>query len=284
MKEIGELLREAREEKGITLEQISKDTKIPEKLLRDLEEGDSSAFAGKVYFKGALRNYAESIGLDYHELYSLYERVMEKSSPSTPEGSVNRKDQHKETGGEKKKLIFKKSKKSFPFVVLVWIAVLTFVVGGSIWYRYDQGLNNGDKVSYPGEFLPDESENNGEELINDVDNDLPEPVEAPQAPVLLLLTESVQQATYLIKEIEEKEIMLYFTGDCWISIEQDGRFIEQKTYRNGEQHRISGGRETTIRFGNPPMASILVNGQEISLSGKTNPINVTIRKEDNNVH
>ncbi len=281
MKEIGELLREAREDKGITLEQISKDTKIPERLLRDLEEGDSSGFAGKVYFKGALRNYAEFIGLDYQELYSLYERVVEKSSPSQrPQGPENRKDQHKETGGERKKLIFKKSKKSFPIVVLVWIAVLTFVVGGSIWYRYDQGLNNGEKVSYPGEFLPGELESDDDETSNDVDNDLTEPVETPQSPVLMLLTEGEQQATYIIKEIEEKEIMLYFAGDCWISIEQDGRFIEQKTYRNGEQHRISGGRETTIRFGNPPLASILVNGQEISMSGKINPINVTIRKEE----
>ncbi len=279
MKEIGELLREAREERGITLEQISRDTKIPERLLRDLEEGDFSRFAGKVYFKGALRNYAESIGLNSQELFSLYDRVTEKSNLTTPEKPENRKDQHVGTGRERKKLPHRKIKKPFPMVVLVWIAVLAFVIGGSIWYRHDQRLNNGEKVSYPGEFLPDEMENNGEELLNDDDNDLLQPVEPLDEPVLILLEEGVGQATYIIKEVEEKKIELIFSGECWISIEQDGSFVEQKTYRNGGQHRISGGRETTIRFGNPPMASILVNGQEISLSGIRNPFNITIRKE-----
>ena len=280
MKEIGELLREAREEKGISLEQVSKDTKIPERLLRDLEEGDFSRFAGKVYFKGALRNYAESIGLDSQELFSLYNRIIERNNKSKPGVGESKKEQH--TRAEVKRNIFpyKKSKKSFPIVVLVWIAVFIFVVGGSIWYRYDQGLNNGGKISYPGEFLPGEPEDDDDELINDGNNDFIKPVEPPQGPVLVLLEEGDRQATYIIKGVEEKEIVLLFSGECWISIEQDGRFIEQGIYRNGDRHQISAGRETTIRFGNPPMALIQVNGQEISLPGIANPFNVTIRKEE----
>ena len=281
MKEIGELLREAREEKGITLEQISDDTKIPVRLLRDLDEGDFSRFAGKVYLKGALRNYAEYIGLDVQELFSLYNRVVERNDLSTQEGWDNKKEKHGGTGNEKKKPLIKKAKKPFPLVALVWIAVLIFVVGGSIWYRYDQDANNGEKASYPGEFLPDELDEDNGEYPYDNGNDTTEPpVQAVEEPVLTLHIEDSRQATYILKEAEEKEIVLLFSGECWVSIQQDGRFVQQGTFRDGQQHRIGDAGETTIRFGNPPMATILVNGQEISLSGITNPFNVTIRKEE----
>ncbi len=276
MKEIGELLREAREEKGITLEQISNDTKIPVRLLQDLEQGNFSRFAGKVYLKGALRNYGEYIGLDAQELFSLYNRVVEQNDLSNQE-VVNSGGK----GSKKKKPLIKMAKKPFPMVALVWIAVLIFVVGGSIWYRYDQGVNNGEKVPYPGEFLPDELDEDNNEYLYDNKNDFTEPpVQTVDEPVLTLHMEDSRQATYILKEAEEKEIVLLFTGDCWISIQQDGRFVQQGTFSDGQQHRIGDARETTIRFGNPPVASILVNGQAISLSGITNPFNVTIRREE----
>lgn len=278
MKEIGELLQEARLEKGITLEQISKETKIPERMLRDLEEGNFSGFAGKVYLKGALRNYAEYIGIDSGELFSLYDRILEKDKPSSKEWLRSKNDEKETREG---KMFVKKIRKPFPFVALIWIAVFVFVVGGSIWYRYEQGLVNGERVNYPGEVVvPEEPEENGE---NTIEVREPEPVEPPEEiepePVLQLISEDGRQATYVIREVESKEIILSFTGDCWISIEQDGNYIEQRTLRRGQTHRIGDARETTIRFGNPPAAGITVNGQSISLAGIGNPFNVTIRKE-----
>lgn len=277
MKEIGELLQEARMEKGISLEQISKETKIPERVLRNLEEGDFSGFAGKVYLKGALRNYAESVGIDSGELFALYDRIIDKKDSKSGE-MANDRNMEKEPEG---KIIFaKKTRKPIPFVVLIWVAVLVFVVGGSIWYRSEQ-QNNEEKASYPEEFLPDDLEEDTEEIILDNSNDeeTDQPAEVEAEPVLTLLEEGGREATYLLKQAETKEIVLQFTADCWISIEQDGRFIEQKIYGRGDERRIGDGDETMIRFGNPPVALIKVNGQEISLSDITNPYNITIRKE-----
>ena len=77
MQEIGNLLKKERQEKGISLEEISRKTKIQVRYLQALEDGDFSRFAGKVYIKGALRNYAESVGINATELISYYERTTE---------------------------------------------------------------------------------------------------------------------------------------------------------------------------------------------------------------
>ncbi|MEW5921067.1 MAG: RodZ domain-containing protein [Bacillota bacterium] len=274
MKEIGELLREAREQKGISLEEISKGTKISVRLLCALEEGDFSGFAGKVYFKGALRNYAETIGIDSRELFALYDRIIERSDL----GKQEKLKLKREEAVERKRSFVKKPKKPFPVVVLVWIAVLSVVVGGSLWYRYQQGLDNGETVSYPGEFLPEEKEEEREEPINNDEKDLvPEP--EPENPNLVLLKGDSRGGIYIISGVEEKQIDLRFKGNCWVSIEQDGRFMEQRTFSKDDHRRIEGGKETKIRFGNPPVVLISVNEQTISLSGIGNPYNLTIRRE-----
>lgn len=69
---LGEILRQQRESKGITLEQAAEDTRIREKFLSALESGDHQALPGAVYTKGFLRNYADYLDLDSTDLVALY--------------------------------------------------------------------------------------------------------------------------------------------------------------------------------------------------------------------
>ena len=68
MSRLGELLRQQREKRGITLDQAAADTRIREKFLKALEDGDLQSLPGAVYTKGFLRNYAEYLELDDEEL------------------------------------------------------------------------------------------------------------------------------------------------------------------------------------------------------------------------
>lgn len=279
MKEIGELLQEAREKKGISLEAISKETKISVRQLRALEEGDFSSFAGKVYLKGALRNYAEAVGMDYRELFALYEHNISKNIPAADGKKVGSSEKGKVTAKTGKMFVWK-VKKPFPAATLIWLAVIVVVISGSIWYSYQQLNQNREIVTYPNEFLPDEERNDVAEITdNQLNEQLEEPAVIPAEPRLLFLEGDNTGGIYIIKGVERKEIELRFEADCWISVEQDGAFVGQRTYRRGENHRIANAGETRIRFGNPPAAQIVVNGQEIDLSGFVSPYNLTIRRE-----
>jgi len=85
MARFGELLRTQRERKGITLEQAAEDTRIREKFLVALENGDHHGLPGAVYTKGFLRSYAEYLDLESTDLVALYvaERVTTPEPPRT---------------------------------------------------------------------------------------------------------------------------------------------------------------------------------------------------------
>ena len=73
MARLGEQLRQQRERMGLTLEQAAEDTRIREKFLVALENGDYQSLPGAVYTKGFLRNYAEYLNLDADEQVALFQ-------------------------------------------------------------------------------------------------------------------------------------------------------------------------------------------------------------------
>jgi len=74
MPSLGEQLRAQRERKGITLEQAAADTRIREKFLKALEDGDYPSLPGAVYTRGFLRNYADYLDLQTDELVVLFQQ------------------------------------------------------------------------------------------------------------------------------------------------------------------------------------------------------------------
>ena len=68
MKSLGEFLRAERQARGITLEQISADTRISMDMLRAIERGNVEQLPAPVLIKGFLKAYAEKIGLDPEEV------------------------------------------------------------------------------------------------------------------------------------------------------------------------------------------------------------------------
>jgi len=65
---IGEVLREAREAQGLTVEEVEDATKIQRKYIRALEAEEFSTLPGRVYAKAFLRTYAKYLGLDSEAL------------------------------------------------------------------------------------------------------------------------------------------------------------------------------------------------------------------------
>ena len=65
---IGERLRQAREEKGLALEDVASQTRIPIRHLQHIEREEWDALPAATYAVGFARSYANAIGLDGAEL------------------------------------------------------------------------------------------------------------------------------------------------------------------------------------------------------------------------
>jgi cytoskeletal protein RodZ len=83
---LGEVLRTAREARGVDLARVERDTKIRSRYLQALEDGDYAELPGAVYTKGFLRNYGAYLGLDAEYLIDLYR--LESTQPMTEKPTV----------------------------------------------------------------------------------------------------------------------------------------------------------------------------------------------------
>lgn len=75
--EIGALLRQAREQMGLSLLQASQGLHIRARYLDALEQGNLNELPGLAYTKGYLHAYAGFLGLDQKEIARRYEQVEE---------------------------------------------------------------------------------------------------------------------------------------------------------------------------------------------------------------
>jgi len=73
MSELGQWLREARQAKGLSLEEVEAETRIHSPFLTAFEEGNYDELPAEVHTKGFLRNYALFLGLDPAEALEKYE-------------------------------------------------------------------------------------------------------------------------------------------------------------------------------------------------------------------
>lgn len=62
--QIGEVLREAREEQGLSLDDIQEITKIQKRYLVAIEQDDFHALPGRFYARAFIKEYAYAVGLD----------------------------------------------------------------------------------------------------------------------------------------------------------------------------------------------------------------------------
>ena len=85
MGDLGQLLREAREQKGVSLEQVEEATRIRQKFLQALEEGNYGALPAEAYVTGFLRTYAVYLELDPEEMIALYEGREDEGKAALPQ-------------------------------------------------------------------------------------------------------------------------------------------------------------------------------------------------------
>ncbi|RKY57753.1 MAG: hypothetical protein DRP95_06650 [Candidatus Latescibacterota bacterium] len=83
-------LKEAREAKGLSLEDLSRDTRIRQEYLEALEEGDFR-FLPRPYVRMFVKTYAQEVGLDPEEVLTEFDRAFppeltSRSEEAPPEG------------------------------------------------------------------------------------------------------------------------------------------------------------------------------------------------------
>src|SRR5262245_49635435 len=90
---LGELLRHAREDRGLTLDTIANETKIPRRHLEALEHDDLAAAPGRFYQRAEIRAYARAVGVDQNHALARLEALLKADEPvNVPVDVPHRRD------------------------------------------------------------------------------------------------------------------------------------------------------------------------------------------------
>ena len=83
MIEFGKTLREAREAKGYTINQLANATNLMHQIVADLEEENFSRIAAPIYGRGFVKLYCEAVGLDPKPLIAEYMAIQNGDRTAT---------------------------------------------------------------------------------------------------------------------------------------------------------------------------------------------------------
>ena len=138
MESLGEKLKNARNEKGLSFDQVSREINISVRFLEALESENFGIFPGEPYLMGFLRNYGSYLDLDVQKLISLYRALRIQEQPVPVEQLL-------------------KHPSKFPsFIIPVLIILLILGAGGWGIYQFILYRQNNASVDTPVTRVPAE--------------------------------------------------------------------------------------------------------------------------------
>src|SRR6201996_7676808 len=131
MGNFGDTLRQEREFRGITLDAITRVTKISNRHLLALEQEHFDVLPGGVFNKSMGREYARVVGLDQEEWVKRYLSAHQSPKPTDEEGCVRFAENASKARGEA-------SRADRPDMRLRWtgIGLLLLLVAGLTWFAW----------------------------------------------------------------------------------------------------------------------------------------------------
>lgn len=221
---VGERLRHAREERGLTLEDVATQTRVPIRHLRAIEDSNFSELPAVTYTVGFGRSYANAVGLDGPEIgRELREQLGDGTRGPTVSPAVYAPPDPARV----------------PSRSLAWVAALLLVVlvAGYLFWR--SSLDSDDTTAEPAP-VPAEQQAEAPQ---------PEPQAQPATPNL-----AGQQVT-LVATGE-----VWFR----ISDRQGNRRVEDRTLKAQEQYQVPTTiAQPVISTGRPQVLRATVAGRDL---------------------
>jgi cytoskeletal protein RodZ len=227
---IGESLADARRRAGLTVSQVSQQTRIRESIIRDIEQGDFSACGGDFYARGHIRSIAGAVGTDPAPLISEYD---------TDHGPL-----HPLRASE----VFEHSKpikireRRSPSMTMIVVVVLLAIIGYAA-YRLvsSHDKNSGHPAAIGGTTT----------------SSPPSTQPSPTATASATPSATPTDVTIKVAAVEE----------CWVLLTRnsDGSQIFMGVVPAGQSMTWTEKQGVSIRLGNPGGITLTVDGQRQSI-------------------
>ncbi|KIY20524.1 MULTISPECIES: helix-turn-helix domain-containing protein [Mesobacillus] len=273
MSELGNILKEAREAKGLSLDELQSITKIQKRYLMGIEDGNYSIMPGKFYVRAFIKQYAEAVGLDPDQLFEQYKSEIPTTYNEELPEQLSRVQSRKSLSPETSKILN----------VLPKILIVIFIIGAValVWYLIvknagdDSGQTANTNKSQPIVEEPAGSTNDPA-ANNTSESDAPaqekpadeKPKPEPPAQELTVASNNGSNTVYELKNADRFVIKIVSLGQTWVGLSNgSGKSIFAETLVKGKNENrtedLTAETEAVINIGRATETEIYVNDQKL---------------------
>lgn len=280
MEKIGQLLKDKRIELGLSIEEISSQTRLTINNIKAIEDGDIDYFKNDMsYLRYFLRSYCEAVGIEFDDIKDELQGAVDDYTTTYSLNVIkeheameqNIKERTKETRQKKVKQKRKLSVKKIDFSLISLIVVILVVVAGIVYVVMDSVIPN---ITNPSQ---EEPIGNGEEETPTPPKEdpikLPDKEPEPEKKLTFVTDEKNPFIVYIdgLQEGEETVIKSSLTAYSWFEYRLNNIIQKDpasKNYNVDETFEIKGkfnkGDTIQISYGSFKLSSFTVNGEEIT--------------------
>ncbi|CAM3706760.1 helix-turn-helix domain-containing protein [Mesobacillus zeae] len=274
MSELGIRLREAREAKGLSLDELQEATKIQKRYLVGIEEGNYNMMPGKFYVRAFIKQYAEAVGLDPEEVFEQHKSEIPATYNEDIPEQLSRVQSRKSFSPADSRIM-----DYLPKILIGVVAVGLVVL---IWWFFAK--SNGDEAAK--EPVSQESESVKYEESEDIVDKQPadetgenkdnadkekgkKKDKTKSVQELSVVENGGNKMVYDLKNSDKFEVKLATTEASWVSIESgSGKSIYQGTLNKAQGNEsqtfdLSKETEISIIAGFSPATELYINGEKV---------------------
>ncbi len=273
----GLLLKQAREEKGISIDTVHEMTKIPLDVLHAIEEGYTVRMVSAYYFKGFIKMYAKFLGLD--STLVLDEPLPVKAVVSEPVSVVSDPEHRKFN-----EYITRQSKKQMIISLILaglfaLVSLLVFLIWGNMSKNHSSPkvtkVHKVQKVKPSSKMLAAQSADR--KMLEKTKAQVrvavsPKKQDVPRV-VAPISNESVDLAAVEEKKVasvtNKVSLSIKSRAAGWLQVKVDGNMVFQSTLRAGAVESWQADQTIELSGKNINNLEFEVNGKVLGQLGKT---------------
>jgi cytoskeleton protein RodZ len=226
---LGSALSAARQERGLSVEDVSAATRIRASIVRSIERDDFSPCGGAAYARGHLRSIAQVVGTDPKPLVEEFDRRFDRPVPTLRTSPLPAFDPPRDAH---------RSGRRSPsrYSVAIGVLAVALVFLGVSWAVGRNG-GRGEPVS----AAPARTTASTQTPTATRPSTRPVPPPRPQGVTLRLAATG---------------------GSSWVSVTaSNGTEVYQGIIADGEARQFQDARQLSVRFGNSPAVRVTLNGR-----------------------
>ncbi|NLE65570.1 MAG: hypothetical protein GX606_06615 [Elusimicrobia bacterium] len=257
--DIGQILKEERERRALTLDVVHEATKIPLDSLRAIEEGYRVRTLTPFYYKNFVKAYARYLDIDVGGFLAEEKppsaTVLPRTDPSSASSSAPRLN-------AMSLKIFARPSRAVARKVLKIAVVFLLVVGGClVLFGIVRGIRAlGTRIFRPGSHEVRAPEKSPDPVVKEkAAPAAPKVQTAPAAPAAISQTAS---ATF-----SKVQVTVRSSGSASLVVTADGKVVMQDTLRRGDVESWGAQRSIEIVGRGIPLLEFEINGKGVGRLG-----------------